>query len=301
MSKIGEHLKKGLLGWLLGAMAAAGVTLPDTFDLKGLIVMIGSMLGLTWAALRGRIAKKGVPEPAMDAVEKTVPVAQKLQSQGIGGIWEDIKAKVGDLKETLFSKISEYLIPTVLIAGITWILSLLNPASAFIKACKMIVDIVMFIVTQGAQIVQFVNAVLDAVVAIATGGGGGVPALVENALAKSIPVLIGAFAAILGIGGIAAKIQKFFKALAKPVGKAVDFVVDKIAALGKKLWAKLKSKFAKKKGKDGKEGAEDTADKQKRLDAGVAAGVSLVNRFSGRTVGERLIKPLLVPVKLRYR
>ncbi len=254
MARIGEHLKKGLLGWLLGAMAAAGVTLPDKFDLKGLIVMIGSMLGLTWMAIRGRVTRKGVPEPAMAAVEKSVPAAQKLQSEGVGGIWEDIKAKVGDLKESLFSKISRYLIPTVLIAGITWILSLLNPASAFIKACKMIVDIVMFIVTQGAQIVQFVNAVLDAVVAIATGGGGGVPGLIEGALSKSIPVLIGALAAILGIGGVAAKVQKFFRALARPVGKAVDWVVDKIARLGRKLWAKLKAKLGRKgrKARDGR-------------------------------------------------
>src|SRR5690606_20529650 len=76
MARIGEHLKKGLLGWLLGAMAAAGVTLPDKFDLKGLIVMIGSMLGLTWMAIRGRVTRKGVPEPAMAAVEKSVPAAQ---------------------------------------------------------------------------------------------------------------------------------------------------------------------------------------------------------------------------------
>ncbi len=269
LANIGEHLKKGLLGWLLGAMAAAGVTLPDKFDLKGLIVMIGSMLGLTWAAIRGRVVRKGVPEPAMGAVEQSVPAAQKLQSEGIGGIWEDIKAKVGDLKESLFSKISEYLIPTVLVAGITWIVSLLNPASAFIKACKMIIDIVTFIVTQGAQIIEFVNAVLDAVIAIAGGGAGGVPGLIEQALSKSIPVLIGALAAILGIGGIAGKVQKFFKALAKPVGKAVDFVVDKIAAIGKKLWAKLKSRFARKKGEDRK--PEDLSPKEKEKIARKAA------------------------------
>jgi hypothetical protein len=62
---------------------------------------------------------------------------------------------------------------------------LLNPASAFIKACKMLVDIVTFIVTRGAQIVQFVNVVLAAVIAIRSGGTDGIPALIENALAKS--------------------------------------------------------------------------------------------------------------------
>ncbi len=246
IANIGAHLKKGLLGWLLGAMSGAGLQLPAKFDLRGILGMIGSLLGLTWGAIRGRIVSRGVPEQAMGAVEQSVPVAQKLQSEGVAGIWTELSAKLGDLKANLFEKITKYLIPTVLIAGITWIVSLLNPASAFIKACKMIVDIVTFIIERGAQIVAFVNAVLDAVIAIAGGGAGGVPALIENALALSIPVLIGALAAILGISGIAEKVKKIFQSLAKPVMKAVDWVVDKLVKFGKKIWSKLKSKFARK-------------------------------------------------------
>jgi hypothetical protein len=271
LANIGEHLKKGLLGWLLGALASAGIQLPAKFDLRGIIQLVGSLLGLTWSAIRGRIITRGVPAQAVDTVEQTVPVAQKLQSEGVGGIWEEIKEKVGDLKENLFSKISEYLIPTVLVAGITWIVSLLNPASAFIKACKMIIDIVTFIVQRGAQIIEFVSSVLDAVVAIARGGSGGVPALIEKALAKSIPVLIGALAAILGVGGIAEKVKKFFQSLSKPVMKAVDWVVDKLVKFGKKIWAKLKAKFGK--DKKGKPGADQPATRSgewaKRQIAGV--------------------------------
>ncbi|WP_460793027.1 hypothetical protein, partial [Micromonospora sonneratiae] len=193
-------------------------------------------------------------------VEASVPVAQKLQSQGVAGVTDEISQQVGDLKGNLLGKISEYLIPTVLIAGITWIISLLNPASAFIRACKMIIDIVTFIVTQGAQIIEFVNAVLDAVIAIAKGGTGGVPALIENALARSIPVLIGALAAILGIGGIANKIRSFFQTLTKPVRKAVDWITDKIVTIGKKLWTKLKSKNRSgNNGKDQRSATEKTA------------------------------------------
>jgi len=241
MANIGEHLKKGLIGWLLGAMSGAGLQLPAKFDLRGILSMIASLLGLTWAAIRGRIVAKGVPEQAMGAVEAGVPLVAKLQSEGVEGVTEEIKEQVGDLKGNLLGKISEYLIPTVLIAGITWIVSLLNPASAFIKACKMIIDIVTFIIERGAQIIEFVNAVLDAVIAIATGGTGGVPNLIEKALAKSIPVLIGALAAILGIGGIADKVKKFFQALSKPVMKAVDWVVGKIVKLGKAIWARMKA------------------------------------------------------------
>ncbi|HEY0641231.1 MAG TPA: hypothetical protein VGD67_26685 [Pseudonocardiaceae bacterium] len=299
LANIGAHLKKGLLGWLMGALASAGLQLPAKFDLRGVIQLVASLLGLTWGALRGRIISRGVPAAAMGAVEQAVRMAQKLRSEGIGGIWETIKEKVGDLKANVFSKISEYLIPTVLVAGITWIVSLLNPASAFVKACKMIIDIVTFIVERGAQIIEFVNAVLDAVIAIAGGGTGGVPALIENALARSIPVLIGALAAILGIGGIADKIKKFFQSLTKPVMKAVDLVVDKIVGFGKKIWAKLKSKAGKL--RDKVRGGDDSpAGKQARLDGAVNAGVAACNRFAGRAVGAAVLRPLLAGIRLRY-
>ncbi|MEV1063921.1 HPC2 multi-domain protein [Streptomyces sp. NPDC050263] len=251
MNNIGAHLQKGLIGWLLGSMSGAGLQLPAKFDLRGILGMIASLLGLTWNAIRGRIVRKGIPEQAMSAVEAGVPLVGKLQNEGVAGVTEEIKEQVGDLKSNLLGKISRYLIPTVLVAGITWIISLLNPASAFVKAVKMIIDIVTFIIDRGAQIVEFVNSVLDAIIAIAGGGAGGVPALIEKALAASIPVLIGALAAILGIGGIADKIKKFFTALSKPVMKAVDWVVARIVKLGKQIWAKLKSKLKGDKGKAG--------------------------------------------------
>ena len=299
MANIGEHLKKGLIGWLLGAMSGAGLQLPQKFDLKGILGMIAGLLGLTWAAIRGRIVAKGIPEQAMGAVEAGVPLVAKVQSEGVAGLADEVKDQVGDLKENLFGKIAQYLIPTVLVAGITWIISLLNPASAFIKACKMIIDIVTFIIERGAQIIAFVNAVLDAVIAIAGGGTGGVPALIEKALALSIPVLIGALAAILGIGGIADKVKKFFQSLTKPVMKAVDWVVAKIVGVGRRIWAKMKGVLGK--ARDRVRGGDDSPEgKKQRLDRGIAAGLAALGRYQGRVVGAAMIRPMLAAIRIRY-
>lgn len=283
IANIATHLQKGLVSWLLGAAAKAGLQLPEKFDLKGILLLIGSLLGLTWAAIRGRVVQRGVPEQAMTAVESSVPEAQKIKNEGIGGVWEQLKEKVGDLKGTLLGKIAQYLVPTVLIAGITWIISLLNPASAFIKACKAIIDIVTFIVDRGAQILAFVNAVLDAVIAIAGGGAGGVPGLIETALATAIPVLIGFLAALLGIGGLADKVKKLFQSLSKPVMKAVDWIVGKIVGLAKKLWAKIKGKG---KGKDAKKTPKE--DIRDRWNRGIKAirGVSGRSRHGGASTKE---------------
>ncbi|MFI8434366.1 hypothetical protein ACIGJO_11545 [Streptomyces sp. NPDC079020] len=245
ITNIAEHLKTGVVSWLLGTAVKAGLELPAKFDLKGIIQLIGSLLGLTWDNIRARVTRKGVPDEAMTAVETSVPVAKNLAREGPAGAVKEIQAEAGDLKATILEKLTSYLIPTVIVAGITWILSLLNPASAFIRAVKGIIDIVTFIVTQGAQVADFVNAVLDAVIAIANGGAAGVPKLVEAALATSIPLLIGFLASLLGIGGLANKVKSVFHAVSRPVNRAIDKIVDFIAKKGKALWDKLRKKDEK--------------------------------------------------------
>ena len=296
LDNIADHLKNGLVGWLMGTMSSAGLQMPAKFDLKGIIGMIASLLGLTWGAIRGRIVSRGVPDQAVTAVEESEPLAQKLKGEGVAGVWETIVERVGDLKEKLLGQLSKYLIPTVLIAGITWLISLLNPASAFIKAVKMIVDFITFIVERGAQIAAFVNSVLDAVIAIAGGGGGGVGALIEKALATSIPVLIGALAAFLGIGGLANKVKAFFQSLSRPVMKAVDWVVDKLVAFGRKIWGKLKSGAGKLKDRVvGGPGARDqgSAEKQPTSTTEKSAGPAreVVVPFTMNGAAHRLIVP----------
>ncbi|MFI5771884.1 hypothetical protein ACIA74_25795 [Streptomyces sp. NPDC051658] len=250
VTNIAEHLKTGVVSWLLGTAVKAGLELPQKFDLKGIIQLIGSLLGLTWANIRARITRKGIPDQALTAVEQSVPVAKKLATEGPAGAVKEIESEAGDLKATILEKLTSYLIPTVIIAGITWIISLLNPASAFVRAVKGIIDIVTFIVNQGAQIVEFVNAVLDAVIAIANGGSAGVPKMVEAALAASVPLLIGFLASLLGIGNLANKVKSVFHAVAKPVNRAIDKIVNFIAKKGKALWNKLKGKGKDKRNND---------------------------------------------------
>jgi hypothetical protein len=250
ISNILTHLQTGLVSWLLGTAVRSGIEIPSKFDLKGIIQLIASLLGLTWDNIRAKIVRKGVPEQAMTAVESSVPVAQALAKEGPAGAVEEIKQDAGDMKQQVLDDLKSYLVPTVIIAGITWIMSLLTPASAFIRAVKGIIDIVTFIVTQGAQIMEFVNSVLDAVIAIADGDVGGAPKLIEQALANSIPLLIGFLAALVGVGGLANKVKSVFQKLSRPVNRAIDKIITKIANAGKKLWNKLRRKGKGNEGED---------------------------------------------------
>ncbi|MEU0523762.1 phage tail protein [Streptomyces niveus] len=291
ITNIADHLKTGVVSWLLGTAVKAGLELPARFDLKGIIQIIGSLLGLTWDNIRARVTRKGVPDEAMSKVESSVPVAQSLAREGPAGAVKEIQAETGDLKATILSKLTTYLIPTVLIAGITWILSLLNPASAFVRAVKGIIDIVTFIVTQGAQIADFVNAVLDAVIQIANGAQAGVPKLVESALAASIPLLIGFLAALLGIGGLANKVRSIFQSVSRPVNRAIDKIVDFIAKKGKALWGKRK----------GGDHKNDTPDgKRQRLEKAMVAAVAALGRYSNRPVASKTLRPILAAIRARF-
>jgi hypothetical protein len=237
-----EHLKKGLQGWLLGALAEGGIELPEKFDVKGIVQLLMSIFGMTWAHIRTRIVAK-IGEPVMGKLEKGFEIVRVLVTEGIGGLWKWVVEKVGDIKEMLMSQIKEMVSVEIIKAGIVWLISLLNPASAFVKACKMIYDVVMFFVEKAEQIKAFVDSVLDSVESIAAGGVGAVAGHIEKTLAKMLPVLIGFLASLLGLGGISGKIKKILETLQKPINAVVDWVVTKAIKYGKKFLG-----FAKKVG-----------------------------------------------------
>ena len=135
--------------------------------------------------------------------------------------------------------IKNFVIEKVIVAGITWIVGLLNPASAFVKAAKAIYDIVMFFVQRGSQIISLVNAVVDSVSAIADGNIGVAASAVENALAKAVPVAIGFLASLLGLDGISEKIKKIIETIQAPINEAIDWVINKAVQMVKAVGSLL--------------------------------------------------------------
>ncbi len=236
VGNIATHLKDGLMGWLFGALGSAGITMPKALDLQGILDLVLQVLGLTWQNVRMRAAKI-IGEPLMAKMERTVDVFKDFAAKGIAGAWEWIKDKIGDLEEMVLGQIKEFVTSKIIKAGITWIISLLNPAAAFIKACKAIYDIVMWIVERGSQLMEFVNAVLDSIGAIAKGSIGAVVEKVEGALSKALPVAISFLASLLGLGGISEKIRSIIDTVQEPINKAIDFVVGGAVKTFKKLFA----------------------------------------------------------------
>ncbi|MEH1813552.1 MAG: DUF4157 domain-containing protein [Nostoc sp.] len=249
MNNIGKHLQQGLIGWLTGTMAETGIEMPENFDLKGIFSLAMQLLGFTYETIRAQAVKR-LGEEKVSRLEQSVDVFQVLASEGVAGMWEFVQEKMGDLNALVIEPIKNFIIEKVITAGIEWILSLLTPASAFIKAAKAIYEIVKFFIERAQQIADLINAILDAIGAIASGAIDQAIKGVENALAKSLPVVISFLASLLGLDGIADKVQAIFRKLRKPMEKAVDWVIDKGAKAFKKVGNKVKnSKFGKKAGK----------------------------------------------------
>ena len=99
----------------------------------------------------------------MAAAEKGVEIFQVIASQGIAGLWQMLVDKLGDIKEMILEQVKDFVITKIITAGITWLIGLLNPAAAFIKACKLIYDVVMFFVNNASRILKFVNTIIDSV------------------------------------------------------------------------------------------------------------------------------------------
>ena len=315
-----DHLRKGLMSWLFGALAEAGVELPEKFDLMGIIKLLASLFGLTWTNIRNRIVKQ-VGETAMAAIEKGVEIFSVLRTQGVAGLWQMLMDKLGDIKEMILEQVKDFVITKIITAGITWLIGLLNPAAAFIKACKMIYDIVMFFVDNGSRILKFVNTVIDSVADIVKGNVSGVVNKINDVLGQMVPIIIGFLASLIGLGGIGQKIRAIVETLQKPITKALDFVIKTglklagpiirgIKGISGKVKAKVAAGKAYVKGKveAGKQwaktkvyGGDDSAEgRQKRLEKGMKAGVGAVNRLPGRIVGSRALSPILAAIRMRY-
>ncbi len=234
VDNIGIYLQKGLLDWLFGALAGAGIQMPEKFDMSGLLHIVLQVLGLTYANIRKR-AVGILGEKMVATLETASEIFMTLITKGAAGLWEYIKEQASTLLETLKDGIKTFVIENVVKAGVKWLIGLLNPASAFVKACLAIYDVIMFVIDKGQQILAFVNAVLDSILSIAKGVITPAAKAVEAALARAVPVAIGFLASLAGLGDLSKDIKAVIDKIQAPINKIIDWVIQKAVQLVKAI------------------------------------------------------------------
>jgi hypothetical protein len=285
------HLKTGFFEWLLGPIKEMGVDIPTEWNLQSIFKLVLQVIGVTWEQIKNKIMAKlpppvaqiletgieaigayqkggaeGVKDLAMDKlppqVKSVIEMVTRIRKGGIAELWKIIGEKIGDLKKMVIEKIKDFLIEKVIKAGIEWVISLCNPAGAFVKAVQLIIKIITFFVDNAAKIKAVVDKILDSVEDILDGGGK-VAGMIEETLAKFIPMVIEFVANLLGFGGIGAKVQEIIKSVRGAIDKAIDWVIDKIFTALKWVWGKMKAGAKKVKGALTGKGKDKDKDKKK--------------------------------------
>ena len=238
-ANIQKHLLGGFVTWITGAMGPIGITIPDNlFSLQGVFSLVMQVLGLSWDYVREKSVKL-LGEPMVNAMETGFEMFQTIKQKGVTGIWEQVQEKFTDIKETIIDSIKDMLITQVIEAGIKWLLSLLIPGAGFIKAIMAIKDLIVFFVESA---IMLIPSLIQAIKSLASGNVSGVSKAIEKGLANLIPLVIGLFAKLIGLGGLVKKVQKIIKRIRKRIDRAVTKMIKKAKAKFNKIFGKKKPK-----------------------------------------------------------
>jgi hypothetical protein len=280
---IGDHLKRGLTTWLLGTLKGAGLQIPERLDLRGIVSVALQVLDLTWASLRARLAKV-LGDRRLRILEKVLPFLATIATQGLAAAWQQLVQWIGQLRETVMDGIETFIRDTIVVKGIEWVLGLLTPIGAVIKAIQAIYNIIRFVMEQAERLAALADSVLDSITSIAQGRTADAANLVEQTLGRFVPVVIGLLARLAGLGNIGEKIREIIGKLRAKVQQAITRLLNWVVAKVKKLLG----------------GAKAGLPPQQRLDEALDAGVKAVSRFRGTIVGAAILRPLLAAIRIRY-
>ena len=240
-----KHLKKGLLGFIFGALDGVDITLPDRLDLKGIVSIVFQVLRLTWQHIRKLLVKRlgANGERKVALLEKGVDIIRLLISNGVLAIWQKMLAMIDNLASTVVGGVIEFLTVTLVKGALGWLAGLSNPVGAVIKIALMIYDFVVMLLERMQQIMDFVSSVFSSIAEIARGNIGKAAAKVEESIGRTVPLILAFLAALIPITGIASKIQKIMKKLRKPVDKALNKLVKFLVKKAKKVLSKIVGKI----------------------------------------------------------
>ncbi|MEO5644987.1 MAG: DUF4157 domain-containing protein [Bacteroidia bacterium] len=224
-----KHLQTGVITWLTGSLAGAGVELPAKWDLMGILKFVMGLLGITWPRIRA-IAVEVFGAPVVNVVEKVAGLVMDIKEKGFVQTMKDrINEYFSGLKDMILGKIKSFIQERIVMAGIAQLVSLLSPVGAVIQAIIKTYQTVMFFIQKINQILDFVESIVNSIAAIAAGSLGAAANKVEETMARTIPLILDFLARMIGLGGISEKIKSLLE-------QAQTFIAGKIRQ--GMMWAK---------------------------------------------------------------
>ena len=278
-------MKTALIKWIVGPLANAGVYIPKSFSLMEILKLVLSVLGLTWQAIRAKLVKI-IPEPVLAGLEKTAGILVTLVKEGPVAAWQQIKAELSELKDTLIAQMTQMVATEVVKAAIVKLVSMLNPAGAVIQAIIAIYNTITFFIQKISQIAAVVGSFINSIAAIAAGQVANAAKKVEQTMANTLVVVIAFLAKFAGLGNIPEKVVGIIQKIRKPIDKGLDKIVAWLGNMLKKIAGAVLQVGVPK-------------DPNERLRLGMKKAVMGIRALSGNPT-QALISPMLRVIKSRY-
>lgn len=267
VGNIGQHLINGVIDWLMGEVSEIDIEIPeDLFSLEGILDLVIQVLGVSWDNVRDKLADE-FGEDVIGRIERGFQFFQDVREKGfIGAITDYMLAEAEAIKGMLLDELRNYLIEEIVNKGIQFLMAMLTPAGAFLKAIETIINIVQFFVDNWDTIITMVEAFVETVEAVANGNIGVMATAIENAMASTIPSVIGFLASLLNLDKLGEKIQGVVENIRKEVDAMITKIVQKAGDwLGSKSSKERKEEEAK-----NKENEDDRDPAQLKADFGKA-------------------------------
>ena len=288
MANILTHLRDGVIAWLTGPVARAGIQMPERWDARGIIWFVLQILGLTWANVRGKLVRL-IGEPAMALLERGFALINDIRDRGlVVALRERVTEFFGNLRDSALGAIRNFIQQRLVMAGITQLLSLLNPVGAIIQAILKTYTTIQFFIQKINQILDFVESIVNSIAAIASGAIGAAANFVERTMARTIPIILDFLARFIGLGDVGAQVQTTIRNLQGAVDRMLDRAVDWIRNQARNLASRAL-------------GGDPTATPEQRLERATGEAQTVADRFADRPVGALVIRPLLAAIRARHQ
>ena len=288
MNNILAHLRDGVIAWLTGPVAAAGVQMPERWDLRGIIWFVLQILGLTWTRIREKLVRL-MGERPVAMLEAGFQLIQEIREKGLVQALRDrVTEFFGQLRDAALGGIRSFIQQRLVMAGIQQLLSLLSPVGAVIQAIIKTYTTIQFFIQRINQILDLVESIVNSIAAIASGAIASAANFIERTMARTIPVILDFLARFIGLGDVGGQVQSTIRGLQARVDQMLDRAVDWIRNQARNLASRAL-------------GGDPNAPPEQRLQSGLQEAVAAVNRLSGSRIGIALIRPLLGAIRVRNR
>ncbi len=238
---IATHLLTGVADWLFGELLEKGIHRPADLSFMSIFKFVMEILGLSIETIFKKLEEKIGPEKVKMLRSATRALGQAwdwvtdLLKDGPAGLWKRLTERLSNLWNVFLDGVIDWVTKNIITAMSEQLLSFLDP-TGIMEIIQGIVDIYRMIksaVKYMEKMLRIVNTILDTLVGIASGNLGPAAKMLEDAMDKGLPVVLGFLAGEVGLDDIGEHLKDIVETIREKVDEAIDWLIDTALKTGR--------------------------------------------------------------------